>query len=53
MNELQGFELDDDYSNEEHSIFHNKQTGEVVISYRGTTNMKDVGTYSQIIVGNE
>jgi hypothetical protein len=53
MNELSGFELDTEFSTEEHSIFHDKNTKETIISYRGTTNLKDVETDSHIAVGNE
>jgi putative lipase involved disintegration of autophagic bodies len=53
MDELEYFEIDKELSTEEHSIFHDKNTKETIISYRGTTNMKDVITDSQILVSRE
>ena len=53
MIELDEFVLDRELSSEEHSIFHNQKTGETVITYRGTTNLDDVKTDSNIALGNE
>ena len=53
MSELKDFELDDELSTEEHSVFFNKTTNETVISYRGTTNLGDVKTDSHILMGRE
>ena len=53
MSELKDFELDDELSTEEHSVFFNKTTNETVIAYRGTTNLDDVKTDSHILMGRE
>jgi predicted esterase YcpF (UPF0227 family) len=53
MNELNEFEIDFDLSSEEHSVFHNKNTKETVIAYRGTVNKDDVKTDVHILLGNE
>ena len=53
MNELEYFEVDKDLSTEEHSIFHDKNTKETIISYRGTVNSKDMLDDTQIMISNE
>ena len=53
MSELDDFELDNELSTEEHSVFYNETTNETVISYRGTTNLNDVKTDSHIFLGRE
>ena len=53
MSELKDFELDDELSTEEHSVFYNKTTNETVVAYRGTTNLDDVKTDSHIFMGRE
>ena len=53
MEELKDFELDNELSTEEHSVFFNTTTNEVVISYRGTTNLDDVKTDSHILMSRE
>ena len=44
MRETQGFQLDKQLSNKEASVFVNQTTSEVVVAYRGTSSIKDVGT---------
>jgi predicted esterase YcpF (UPF0227 family) len=44
MPETRGFVLDSRLSNKEASVFVNLGTQEAVVAYRGTSNMKDVGT---------
>ena len=53
MNEVDNFEIDFDLSSEEHSVFHNKNTKETVIAYRGTVNKDDIKTDAHILIGNE
>jgi hypothetical protein len=53
MQELDGFILDKELSTENHSIFHNERTGEVVIAYRGTSNLNDIKTDAHIFMGRE
>jgi hypothetical protein len=53
MEELSDFEVDKDLSTEEHSIFHDKNTQETVISYRGTVNKKDMLDDTQIMISKE
>ena len=53
MQELDGFILDKELSTENHSIFHNETTGEVVIAYRGTSNLNDIKTDAHIFMGRE
>jgi len=50
MDELKGFILDTELSNDKHSVFHNSLTGETVISYKGTnpTHIDDLYTDLQI-----
>jgi hypothetical protein len=53
MEELKDFELDNELSTEEHSVFFNTTTNEVVISFRGTTTLDDVKTDSHILMSRE
>lgn len=53
MSELDNFELDNELSTQEHSVFYNETTNEVVISYRGTTTLDDVKTDSHILMSRE
>ena len=53
MRETRGFILDRELSNDEVSTFVNRITNEVVVAYRGTTNLKDVGTDLMILSSTE
>ena len=53
MQETKGFELDNELSTVEHSIFHNSVTKETVVAYRGTTNLKDVSTDFVVLTSQE
>jgi esterase/lipase len=53
MSELDDFVLDNELSTQEHSVFYNETTNEVVISYRGTTTLDDVKTDSHILMSRE
>jgi hypothetical protein len=53
MRETRQFKLDPALSNDEVSTFVNRITREVVVAYRGTTNIKDVGTDLMILTSTE
>jgi hypothetical protein len=53
MQETRGFRLDTTLSTVEHSIFHNPETLETVIAFRGTSNLKDVGTDAMVLSSQE
>ena len=53
MRETRGFILDRELSNDEVSTFVNRITNEVVVAYRGTTNLKDVGTDLMVLTSTE
>jgi hypothetical protein len=47
------FEKDLELSQANHTIFHNFNTGETVVAFRGTSNLKDVGTDARLVAGVE
>jgi hypothetical protein len=50
----EGFELRDELSTEEHAVWVNKQSGKVMVSFRGTANFgKDLVSDAQLMVGGE
>jgi len=53
MPETRNFEIDFELSNEEVSTFVNRITQEVVVAYRGTSNIKDVGTDLMVLTSTE
>ena len=53
MKETKDFQLDKEFSNEEVSTFVNLKTREVVVAYRGTSNIKDVGTDLMVLTSTE
>ena len=53
MRETRGFQIDKELSNEEVSVFVNRITNEVVVSYRGTSSIKDVGTDLMVLTSTE
>lgn len=48
---LKDFQIDEELSSEDTLVFVNKQTREIVVSFRGTTTMEDVKTDLEIIKG--
>jgi hypothetical protein len=52
---LYGFKLDESLSSQKNSVFVNPNSGEVVISYKGTNpaNMEDLWDDFNIILGTE
>ena len=53
MPELRHFELDKKLSTPEASVYYNIMTREVVVSYRGSTNLKDGKDDLMILIGKE
>jgi hypothetical protein len=53
MRETRGFILDKELSNDEVSTFVNRITNEVVVAYRGTASIKDVGTDLMVLTSTE
>ena len=53
MRETRGFQIDKELSNDEVSVFVNRITNEVVVSYRGTSSIKDVGTDLMVLTSTE
>jgi predicted esterase YcpF (UPF0227 family) len=53
MTETKDFQVDKELSTVEHSILHNPQTKETVIAFRGTSNLKDVGTDALVLTSQE
>jgi len=53
MRETRNFRIDMELSNDEVSVFVNQVTNEVVVAYRGTTSIKDVGTDLMIVTSTE
>lgn len=53
MRETRGFQIDKELSNEEVSTFVNRITNEVVVAYRGTSSIKDVGTDLMVLTSTE
>ncbi len=53
MRETRGFVLDPELSNDEVSTFINISTQEVVVAYRGTSSIKDVGTDLMVLTSTE
>ena len=53
MEQLENFELDTNLSTIEQSVYHDALQNETVIAFRGTSNLKDVGTDLHIIVSAE
>ena len=51
--ETRGFVRDTQLSNDEAGVYYHETTGEVVMSFRGTSNAKDVGTDLNVAVGRE
>ena len=51
-NELGGFELDKDLSSKKNSVYVDKNTGEVVISYRGTSTHNSEDIYDDAFILN-
>ena len=49
MRETRNFRIDMELSNKEASVFVNQASNEVVVAYRGTTSIKDVGTDLMIL----
>jgi hypothetical protein len=53
MPELRNFELDKRLSTPESSVYYNLMTREVVVSFRGTSNLKDAKDDIMILIGKE
>jgi hypothetical protein len=53
MPELRNFQLDKSLSTPENSVYYNLMTREVVVSYRGSTNLKDAKDDIMILIGKE
>jgi hypothetical protein len=53
MPELRNFQLDKKLSTPENSVFYNLMTREVVVSFRGTSNLKDGKDDLMILIGKE
>ncbi|MAO21170.1 MAG: hypothetical protein CMJ25_10505 [Phycisphaerae bacterium] len=53
MKETRGFVLDPELSNEEVSTFVNTSTQEIVVAYRGTSSIKDIGTDLMVLTSTE
>ena len=51
--ELRNFQLDKKLSTPENSVFYNLMTREVVVSFRGSTNLKDAKDDIMILIGKE
>jgi hypothetical protein len=53
MPELRNFQLDKSLSTPENSVYYNLMTREVVVSFRGTSNLKDAKDDIMILIGKE
>ena len=53
MPELRKFQLDKSLSTPENSVYYNLMTREVVVSFRGSTNLKDGKDDFMILIGKE